>query len=105
MVSFVEKNGLYLRPRLKRLQELQTEIFRQLQFMETRARAREPVHWMTLNRVKFRFWSLPISPHVAWTSINYPLSSILTCQMCLKTMFTASVALVGLEKRAKRFHW
>ncbi len=30
MVSFRERHGLYLRPRLKRLQEMQAEIFRQL---------------------------------------------------------------------------
>ncbi len=33
MVSFREKHGLFLRPRLKRLQDLQTEIFRQLQLL------------------------------------------------------------------------
>jgi len=30
MVSFKEKHGLFFRPRLKRLQETQAEIFRQL---------------------------------------------------------------------------
>ena len=33
MVSFREQNGLFSRPRLKRLQELQAEIFRQLQLL------------------------------------------------------------------------
>jgi len=33
MVSFKEKNGLFLRPRLKRLQDTQTEIYRQLQLL------------------------------------------------------------------------
>ena len=33
MVSFKQKGGLFLRPKLKRLQDLQTEIFRQLQLL------------------------------------------------------------------------
>ncbi len=33
MVSFKEKYGLFLRPKLKRLQDLQTEIYRQLQLL------------------------------------------------------------------------
>jgi uncharacterized protein YqiB (DUF1249 family) len=33
MVSFRERHGLFLRPKLKRLQDLQTEIFRQLQLL------------------------------------------------------------------------
>jgi len=33
MVSFKQQNGLFARPRLKRLQDLQTEIFRQLQLL------------------------------------------------------------------------
>ncbi len=33
MVSFKEQNGLFLKPRLKRLQEMQEEIFRQLQLL------------------------------------------------------------------------
>ena len=33
MVSFRQQNGFLLRPRLKRLQDLQTEIFRQLQLL------------------------------------------------------------------------
>jgi len=33
MVSFRQQNGSFLRPRLKRLQDLQTEIFRQLQLL------------------------------------------------------------------------
>ena len=33
MVSFREQNRFFLRPRLKRLQDLQTEIFRQLQLL------------------------------------------------------------------------
>ncbi len=33
MVSFKQKNSLYLRPKLKRLQDLQTELFRQLQLL------------------------------------------------------------------------
>jgi uncharacterized protein YqiB (DUF1249 family) len=33
MVSFRERHSLFLRPRLKRLQDLQTEIFRQLQLL------------------------------------------------------------------------
>jgi len=33
MVSFREKHGLFLRPKLKRLQDLQTEIYRQLQLL------------------------------------------------------------------------
>ena len=33
MVSFRQHNGTFLRPRLKRLQDLQTEIFRQLQLL------------------------------------------------------------------------
>ena len=33
MVSFKQQNGLFAQPRLKRLQDLQTEIFRQLQLL------------------------------------------------------------------------
>jgi uncharacterized protein YqiB (DUF1249 family) len=33
MVSFKDKNGHFFQPKLKRLQELQTEIFRQLQLL------------------------------------------------------------------------
>lgn len=33
MVSFKQHNGFFLRPRLKRLQDLQTEIYRQLQLL------------------------------------------------------------------------
>ena len=33
MVSFQQKHSLFLRPKLKRLQDLQTEIFRQLQLL------------------------------------------------------------------------
>ncbi len=33
MVSFSEQNGLYLRPKLNRLQDLQAEIYRQLQLL------------------------------------------------------------------------
>lgn len=33
MVSFKEQRGLFLRPKLKRLQDLQTEIYRQLQLL------------------------------------------------------------------------
>ncbi|MDX1556022.1 MAG: DUF1249 domain-containing protein [Xanthomonadales bacterium] len=33
MVSFVQPNGLHLKPRLRRLQEVQSEIFRQLQLL------------------------------------------------------------------------
>jgi uncharacterized protein YqiB (DUF1249 family) len=33
MVSFRQQNGSFLKPRLKRLQDLQTEIFRQLQLL------------------------------------------------------------------------
>ena len=33
MVSFRQQNGFLLRPKLKRLQDLQTEIFRQLQLL------------------------------------------------------------------------
>ena len=33
MVSFSEKNGLFLRPKLNRLQDLQAEIYRQLQLL------------------------------------------------------------------------
>ena len=33
MVSFTQQNGLYLRPRLNRLEDLQIEIFRQLQLL------------------------------------------------------------------------
>jgi len=33
MVSFTQTNGLLFRPRLKRLQEMQADIFRQLQLM------------------------------------------------------------------------
>mgnify|MGYP001102317774 CR=1 FL=1 len=33
MVSFIKKHGQLLKPKLKRLQELQTEIFRQLQIL------------------------------------------------------------------------
>ena len=33
MVSFRQQNGFFFRPRLKRLQDLQTEIFRQLQLL------------------------------------------------------------------------
>ena len=33
MVSFKEHNGLFLKPRLKRLQQVQEEIFRQLQLL------------------------------------------------------------------------
>jgi len=33
MVSFKQQNGFFLQPRLKRLQDLQTEIYRQLQLL------------------------------------------------------------------------
>jgi uncharacterized protein YqiB (DUF1249 family) len=33
MVSFIQKGGLQTRPKLKRLQEVQTEIYRQLQLL------------------------------------------------------------------------
>jgi len=33
MVSFNEKNSLFLQPKLKRLQDLQTEIYRQMQLL------------------------------------------------------------------------
>jgi uncharacterized protein YqiB (DUF1249 family) len=33
MVSFKQKNGFFLQPRLRRLQEVQTEIYRQLQLL------------------------------------------------------------------------
>ncbi len=33
MVSFKQQNGWFLRPKLKRLQDLQTEIYRQLQLL------------------------------------------------------------------------
>lgn len=33
MVSFKENNSLFLRPKLKRLQDLQTEIYRQIQLL------------------------------------------------------------------------
>jgi uncharacterized protein YqiB (DUF1249 family) len=33
MVSFREKHGMFMRPRLKRLQEVQEEIYRQLQLL------------------------------------------------------------------------
>lgn len=48
MVSFREKHGLFLRPRLKRLQEVQEEIYRQLQLLIP---AEVTVHDSFLSRV------------------------------------------------------